>query len=417
MRYIIIFILGVLVSFFFFPVSFTFLPIGLNTKIMLGSCGAIAFLINCIKAKEILLSKQLVGSIAVAAVFSGLCLLSCEINDTSDYSYATYIVSFFTWLMGAYMICELLRIFHGRASLPIITKYLAVVCAVQCVLALLIDEIPAVQKVIDSIFYIDKGFFDEIDRLYGIGAALDPAGVRFSVVCILIFYFLINSKNNKLEIYVMLISFFLIVLIGNMISRTTTIGVLLALGYFIFSYVIRYKETLNNYSKIFYPFFIILFIGIGVSIYLYNNNEAFYGNMRFAFEGFFNWYEKGVWETGSTNKLNAVMWIWPTTEKAWIWGTGLFGNYIYNTDIGYCRFILYCGLVGFSVFSMFFIYNSWAIWNLKKIDIILALLLIALTFIIWIKVATDIFFIYALLFCLDSVEQTTTPTELEEEKG
>jgi hypothetical protein len=160
-----------------------------------------------------------------------------------------------------------------------------------------------------------------------------------------------------------------------------------------------------------------LIIGIGVSVYLYNTNDVFYENTRFAFEGFFNWYERGVWETSSTNKLNAVMWVWPETTKAWIWGTGLFGGFIYGTDIGYCRFVLYCGLVGFSVFSMFFIYNAWAIWSLKKIDIILALLLITLTFVIWIKVATDIFFIYALLFCLDSVEQTTTPTELEEEKG
>lgn len=47
------------------------------------------------------------------------------------------------------------------------------------------------------------------------------------------------------------------------------------------------------------------------------------------------------------------MWIWPENLKGWLIGTGLFANFVYSTDIGYCRFILYCGLIGFGTFIAF----------------------------------------------------------------
>ena len=106
------------------------------------------------------------------------------------------------------------------------------------------------------------------------------------------------------------------------------------------------------------------------------------------------------------------MWVWPKDTRSWIIGTGLFDDWVYGTDIGYCRFTLYCGLVGMVLFSIFFIYNGIAInFSLKHVGL-LSLFLIALTFIIWLKVSTDIFFIYALLFCLDkeNVQTCTSST-------
>lgn len=68
--------------------------------------------------------------------------------------------------------------------------------------------------------------------------------------------------------------------------------------------------------------------------------------------------ETGELRTDSTDKLNTMMWVWPEDVKSWIIGTGLFANFVYSTDIGYCRFILYCGLIGFGTFVLFFVYNA-----------------------------------------------------------
>ena len=77
----------------------------------------------------------------------------------------------------------------------------------------MIDRIPAFRMLVDS--YIDQGqeFYQEVGRLYGIGAALDPAGVRFSVVLILIAYLLCEDdviRQDRKKITGFLVCFFII---------------------------------------------------------------------------------------------------------------------------------------------------------------------------------------------------------------
>ena len=158
-------------------------------------------------------------------------------------------------------------------------------------------------------------------------------------------------------------------------------------------------------------FILIILIIIPVLQYLYNTDTYYYNQLRFAFEGFFNWVEKGKWETGSTEKLNSVMWIWPQTTKGWIIGTGLFDGWVYSTDIGYCRFILYCGLVGFSLFVSMFIYLTMYLWMYIRPYKYLFVLLFILGLIVWIKVSTDLFFVFALFLWM---EESYKPKALKE---
>jgi len=53
-----------------------------------------------------------------------------------------------------------------------------------------------------------------------------------------------------------------------------------------------------------------------------------------------------------------------------------------------------------SIFSIFFLYCHLVQIRKFRDFRLAALLLVALTFIIWVKVSTDIFFIDALLFCI-----------------
>jgi len=164
---------------------------------------------------------------------------------------------------------------------------------------------------------------------------------------------------------------------------------------------------------------VVLIVAVLVPLfaYLYVTNSVMHENLRFAFEGFFNCVETGHFQMDSVDKLNGTMWIWPQDETTWLIGTGLFGNWVYGTDIGYCRFILYCGLLGFSFFSLFFIHNA-ASFHRKFENVgLLALFMAALTFIIWIKVSTDIFQIYALLICADAIVYDAPVLEAKELNG
>lgn len=397
--------IGIVVSSYLFTVNISFLPTILSTKVFIAALGLIFLIIDIINKKVIEISKGFLISIIIALLFSIICYISTDLNNTIDYSYASYISSFIIWYLGAYSVCKLLKIVHGEANLRLLTYYCAAVCVFQCVIALMIDNIPIVKFVVDYLFYKGNAYYDSIDRLYGIGASLDPAGVRFAVTLVLISTVLSKDvvvRHSKKTILLLLIAFFSIFVIGNMISRTTIIGLLGALIYFFIDSGL-FNIYLKNDAKRLRKFLsITLLFTIGISTFLYYNNESFHDQMRFAFEGFFNWVEHGEWRTDSTDKLSNEMWIWPDNQKTWLIGSGLFDNFIYSTDIGYCRFILYCGLIGFSSFVLLFIFNTLLFTQRYPFYWLLFTILLGLTFVIWLKVATDIFFVYALFYCLDS---------------
>lgn len=401
------FFVVVLTSLYYFPIGLSILPGSLNTKNTLALLGLIFLLYDCLQHKSLTISVKILGAVGFSIFFSLICLYSADVNHTTDYAYATYFVSFAVWIFGAYSVCKVMRQIHGVVNFRILTLYLTAVCFGQCVLAILIDRVPSVQILVDSYIIQGQEFLEEVDRLYGVGASLDTAGVRFSLVLLMLATLITQDDRIRLhtsKIVVLLIAFFTIFIIGNMISRTTIVGFLIAFAYIVLSTGILQFVIQQKFFKFYLTFSLVLLLGISLCVFFYQTDENFYHNMRFAFEGFFNWIEKGEWRTDSTDKLNDTMWIWPRDTKTWLIGSGLFNNFVYSTDIGYCRFILYCGLIGFSVFALFFVYNGYVFAQQNKRYALMFFFFILLSFIIWVKVATDIFVIYALFYCLDGFD-------------
>jgi len=422
-RYVSYSIVTVLLSFYLFPFGLTFLPEAINTKNLLALVGLPLLAYDAIVKRTFLVSRSLLGTIGLAVIFSLVCLLSMDINGTTDSSYATYIISFSVWMFGAYTVVYIMRLIHGQVNFRLLVYYMAAVCVIQCMLALAIDRNIELKRYVDA--YIEQGqmFLNEVDRLYGIGASLDNAGVRFAAILIMIAALLVKDEKIRQHtpaLLFLVLSFFLITAAGNMISRTTSVGAAIALLYIVqgtevFSLIFKTK-----YMK-FYAVFIALFgTVVFIATYLYQTDTDFNHQIRFAFEGFFNLVEEGEWRTDSTDKLNRTMWVWPDTNdyKTWIIGTGLFDDWVYGTDIGYCRFILYCGLLGFSVYALFFVYNAvtFAMANPAYTSLFFCLLI--LSFVIWAKVSTDLFTFYALFYFLDyfleSDQEQNTPNSILE---
>ena len=397
-----------MVSLYLFPFSFVFFPEGVNTKMIIAVLGIGFFSFVRIMERRLSISNTVLVSAILAVVFSVWCLFSIAENATSDTTYSRYWLSFATWMGGAYAICSLIREMTGKLDLEQLTFYLTLVCILQCIMALVIDSNPSFAAFVNRYVEQDQDFIKEIRRLYGIGASLDTAGVRFSVVLTLIGHQLSRrgqaSRSVPLSVFYFL-SFALIVVVGSIIARTTWVGAIAGILYMSLYNLHTDKGVMEGRQVFFWLLLLgVVLVTVSISTYLYYHNPGFRQNLRFGFEGFFNWAETGVFRTDSTDKLNRIMWVWPKDTRSWIIGTGLFDNWVYGTDIGYCRFTLYCGLVGMVLFSIFFIYNGIAISIRMENVALLSVFLIALTFIIWFKVSTDIFFIYALLFCLESPE-------------
>ncbi|MBL1407272.1 hypothetical protein [Sphingobacterium faecale] len=402
--------LATIVSLYFFSFGFTFLPEQINTKLIFAVLGVCWWGIESVQKRSLDIEHKLIGAICFAIVFSAIGFFSMDYNNSTDSSYATYIISFSVWMFAAYFVINCLKQGHDKVDFNLLAYYLIVVCVMQCVFALIIDTVPIVKSMVDRYIEQDQVFLNRIERLYGIGASLDNAGVRFSIVLLMLAAVLINNwkvQKNTVVLLLLLTAFIIIFTIGSIISRTTSVGGGLAIMYLFLGTGIWRFLIKRSLVKLYLLFFLCLIVLLSLAAYFYQTSDVFYDYMRFAFEGFFNWSEKGEWKTASTDRLNSVMWIWPEPNdyKTWLIGKATFDNWhAVGTDIGYCRFVFYNGLLGLVTFSLFFVYNAWACSTLLPGYTLFFVLLLVLSFVIWLKVATDLFLIYALFYCLNTRE-------------
>lgn len=406
-------LLGVIVSFFYFPVTFTFLPYT-NTKNALGAVGLVCLLFVLIKKREFTIPKELFLLLLLSGCVSLVALFSITYNQTPDDSYVTYFRSACIWLSGAFAICCLIWLAHGSISLSLITNYLAGVCVFQCAAAMAIHFIPAVETLVDATVLQGQDMLKDMNRLYGIGAALDVGGSRFSAALVAIAFAMENSNNKSARVFYVL-AFSIITIIGNIIARTTLVGVALGLGFIGASEIWHYFNTVlsnpDNKRGSLWTWFAVLVFLIPVGIVIYEQSLEFQELMRFGFEGFFSLFESGEWDVASNNTLKAMV-VWPEELRTWIIGDGYFSNqrydanyigdattggYYMGTDIGYLRYIFYFGIVGLIAISSVMIYAC--LIGIKEFPEYRFMILLALFagFIIWLKVSTDLFPFYALM--------------------
>lgn len=418
----------IIVDFFYFSSVFTFTN-GVNTKLILSVFGLATFIITSVRRREFKVSREMVVLTVLALGVSLASFLAMTINNTTDNTYLTYVVSMLVWLAAAYMVIRILRAAYGKVTIELVADYIIVISVVQCTFAILGNMFESVNLFIKLIFP-GTGWLDSVDRMYGIGdtTSLDVGGIRYSIACIFCAYMLVKTQGKRdglIPWY--LFAYMYITVIGNMIARTTTVGSLIALAYII---VFTFSSTKVSYSKIKimgWLVAVLTFIVI-ISAWLYNTNELFHKNLRFAFEGFFSLVETGRWQVGSNDVL-MDMYVFPDNTKTWIVGDGYFNNpdtdpyflgditegYYMNTDVGYLRFIFYFGVIGLIIFSVLIWYAGKMCRMKYPNDKLLFFIFTMLNFIVWLKVATDCFFILGVFIAMAYVRDfMDAPEEITE---
>lgn len=435
-KYLVHIISVVLTSFYFFPIETVFLP-GMNTKMALAGIGLL-ILGKCLaQRRNAGINKDFFVLSLLALGISLISLLTMTINNTPDASFLTYFVSMWVWMGGAYTVVRWLDTAYGYVNVRLVCNQLIAVCVIQCLIAWTKDVYPPLQAWVDS-FVGGEAFMGNTKeaRLSGIGAALDVAGLRFSAVVVMIGYILSKAEElSHKQVVTYLISFLIIAIIGNMMSRTTTVGVGLALVYWIYSTnLLSLKQKIKN-QKLWFWLGGILCVIIPVFIYLYFANDTFYKNIRFGFEGFFSLWETGEWQTSSNDILLEHMVVFPDNWVTWLIGDGYAANpmdktlsffdpyytgpiyhgYYKGTDIGYLRYIFYFGLVGTFVFVFFMWKSAWACIHRFKNYKMMFLMILLVNYIGWFKVSTDIFLVFAIFLVLSKKDDVQTDNILENE--
>lgn len=413
MKAILVVLTTILTSFYFFPFEFVFLP-GVNTKMAMAGVGLVWFGFNIAKGRKGNVDKDFFFLSLIALSLSLFSLVAMVYNNTRDGSFLTYFVSMWVWLGGAYATINVIKKVHGYVSVELVCNYLIVVCVAQCIIAYSMTIMPGLKIFVDGFLGGEDAFMGKAgDRMYGIGAALDVSGQRFAAVLSMLAFISMSQKRRNIGLILLyVLAFLVIAVIGNMMARTTTVGVFIAIIFWIFCGIIhRTDQSVKTYWQL---LILVLSIIIPILVLQYNVNPEFKEKIRFAFEGFFTLAETGRWETSSSNILSEQMIVFPETLKTWLIGDGYganpsgdpyyvgpdFHGFYMGTDIGYLRFLFYFGIFGAIALVSLICYAAASCIRRFPSYKIMFLLILAVNLIVWFKVSTDIFMVFALFLCI-----------------
>lgn len=415
------FFIFVLTSLYLFPFELKGIP-GINTKMMLAAVGLCVYLIRLAKGQSGGFNRDTFLLSVYAAVFSLVSFAAVTYNGTPDYAFVFYIVSMWVWIGAAYFMINCMRAVHGFASVRLVIYYLAAVCVFQCVMALWIDSSESVKRLVDT--YIEQGqnFLNQrnVERLYGSGASLGVAGSRFSAVLALLAFLLVHLESNheKTRLFLYLSAFVVIAVVGNIIARTTTVGLVVGILYLVYGTRLYTLHLRAAHKHLWITMGLLLLVAIPLLSYLYTNDPVFHKHLRFGFEGFFSLVEEGEWTVSSNERLQ-TMYVFPESLKTWIIGDGYFSNsrdvdpyftgryiggYYMGTDVGYLRFIFYAGVLGLAAMTSVICKAFQIGWKRFPRQREVFLLLLLLNLIIWLKVSTELFMVFALFLMIDKEE-------------
>ena len=416
LKYLGIFLALILTSFFFFPVEFVWFP-GFNTKTAMAGVGLLVLSIQLARKSVPIIDAGLLSVAGWALAVSFMSFLSITYNGTNDLSFVTYFISMCVWLCAAYLATKIIQMVHGYLSVKLVSNYLIAVCTIQCIIAFLIGQSSVVEQLVNSV--VITGEAEMITgRLYGIGAGFDVAGLRFMAVLTITAYMMTHLSEYESRKYLIwyIIAFSIISLIGNMISRSTVFGIILGFGYLVWASFTGKIKIRSNLLRLWKCLSIFIGVLMVASIFLYQINQGFRNSMHYGFEGFFSLYEKGKWEVSSNKGL---VWMWqnvkPEHIRTWIIGDGYCddpfhdpyytgpkfnSSYYMGTDVGYMRFIFYFGVLGTLVFIGYFCQTAYVCGKHFPHYKNMFLLILLCNFIGWLKVATDIFVVFAIFLAI-----------------
>ncbi len=429
LKYLLIAITVVITSFYFFPFEFVFLP-DINTKMALAGIGLVIWGFNLAEHKAGI-DKDIFVLSLIAILLSLLSLATMIYNITSDNSFLTYFISAWVWLGGAYAATRLMKFVHGYLSVRLICNYLITVCVIQCLIAYTMTICPPLKDFIDSFLGGDEAFMGKAgDRMYGIGCALDVAGMRFAAILVMIAFIGVHSlRLNNFQTLLYVVAFIIIGIVGNMIGRSATIGMGIVIIYWAIMFLNENTRKRTNIVRLLKVLGILLAATIPLIIFMYYVDPIFKEKIRFGFEGFFALAETGRWQTGSNDVLLNHMIVFPNSLKTWLIGDGYCANpasdmyytgpsyhgFYMGTDIGYLRFLFYFGFFGIVTLICFICKAAFICVRRFPLYKDMFLMLLMVNLIIWFKASTDIFLVFAPFLCLaseDSISQNINQNKL-----
>lgn len=342
---------------FIYPLQLTFFP-AISSRVFLGLCGIVLLSISTLENRntlpEINIKRRwVILCISLSFIFM-VSLLTNTINTTSESYFLLYPFSMLMIFSASYVVTRRMNIIYHQVSFNQVSLYIVGAITLQMIITMLMFIFPALKEVLLGILTENSRLeismeSDEQVRIIGFGSQFFAAGI---VNCFGLILAGIQIKYSIAHINFYKFSFILISLVGTIMSRTTLVGVLIAIV--ILSYKVPIHSLLIKVLKY------IIFISAFIAAVVYLLPPAIFDNVatifRFGFEMFYNYFDKGELASESTNQLLDMYDTYPQSIKTWIVGDGYYINpfdptlYYMHTDVGYARLLFYFGIIGLSAY-------------------------------------------------------------------
>lgn len=400
--------------FYIFTVTFAYIPLGVHTRLLMGIGGFLIYLSRKLVFFVPPFSLKIDRNIMLLFLLSlSVCILSfisILYNGTCDSVYVTFPVSILLVLSAGYFVIFFFEKTYGYASFKLIANYIIGAVVFQMFISIFFFLFPVLKNLFNSIIVLDSLEADALAltaeiRLSGFGINFFDAGVLNSCVLILI-AILLSKEHCKRNLILYSWAFFLILVVGCMMSRTTLLGGGLAIGILVYRFRINLLRLPFNIGIICKILFWIGAVFIGVFKLIPEELFEKYGIMfNFGFEIFINYFKDGEFRTASTDDL-LTAYVLPNNLKTIIIGDGFYADpfmpesaYYMGTDVGFLRLIYYFGLMGLVSFLSFYAYSCYIGYQKNREYKLFFLLFFILIILFNFKGTINLFYIMV-LFCL-----------------
>lgn len=345
-----------------YPVIWQFFPIAFSR--LLGALGIVYALFTM---RSAYVSKIYRNVVVGYLILIFIAYFQSTINDELDIEFVKHV-----------LLLPILNLFAGYILYAIVGKdgqsfgrlcdFILLAAVIQAVISFIMFVSPEMANSIDSLFKYDERMEERHEtlthRLIGIGQAFWGAGINYGID-LLILAVLPDVKGSFINKYKVLywLTAAIIILAGILSARTFFISFIFLALYFVLMRKNIFITIVNSYKYILIiPLFLMFYQIMQSQLGVLRFREV----ESFTFEIFKNYEERGEIESGSTNMLEGMYQIVPTSTKTWAVGDGKFmnedGSYYMRTDIGYSRQIFFYGLLGLIpfLFVLFFVYKTTA---------------------------------------------------------
>lgn len=411
------FIISFLSLFFLvYTIPLKVIPFGLGTRMILSVLGLVVFVFNILKFKKKGIFKidlNLILSFLILFLLLLISVITILVNQSNDYSFLRTIFAIILNIFASYFVyTRFLKIKNFNVNQFVLI--ISLIPNLYLLLSLFV-QISSEFRTIVINFLDPKDFivfqlfnYSFSSKISGIGANPYVVGVFNAFTLVVLFVYLSLFKLKKRVKFYYFISIFFILIIGNMIARTTSIGLIIGFIYYlIYNFInlkIKISSLFNNiFSILIFTFFISMlpfFISDEIKLKLYNS-------FNYAFELVINIIDGNGIRTASTEELKD-MYVFPNNIQTYLIGEGkmfLSDNisFYMDTDVGYLRLIYFFGIIGLLLYILLQIVPLVLMILNSKITFFkyLSFLSIILFLILMFKGLTDLYYIFALFYFIN----------------